>query len=127
MVRSVLVAALSFLLILGLYLFIDGACSRASEELMQGCREAEEKIQAGKKEEARTMLLSLEADWKQKADSFSFFVDHQRTERIEENLRTLCIALEYEEEFEIYNSLSLLKEAAESLYEAEAFVLKNIW
>ena len=73
------------------------------------------------------MLLSLEADWKQKADSFSFFVDHQRTERIEENLRTLCIALEYEEEFEIYNSLSLLKEAAESLYEAEAFVLKNIW
>lgn len=127
MVRSVLVAALSFLLILGLYLFIDGACSRASEELMQGCREAEEKIRAGKKEEARTMLLSLEADWKQKADSFSFFVDHQRTERIEENLRTLCIALEYEEEFEIYNSLSLLKEAAESLYEAEAFVLKNIW
>lgn len=127
MVRSVLVAVVSFLLILGLYLFVDGACSRASEELMRGCHEAEEEIRAGKKAEALTLLLSLEAEWKQKADSFSFFVDHQRTERIEENLRTLCIALEYGEEFEMYNSLSLLKEAAESLYEAEAFVLKNIW
>lgn len=127
MVRSVWVAAISFLLIFALYLFSDGACRRASDELLKGCREAEEKIRQGRKKDALMLLETMETKWEQKTDYFSFFVDHQRMERIAENLRTLCIALEYEEEFEIYNSLSLLKEAAESLYEAEAFVLKNIW
>lgn len=127
MVRSVLVAAVSFLLIFGLYLFSDGACRRASDELAKDCREAEEMIRQGRITDALMLVETVETEWQQKADYFFFFVDHQQTERIEENLRALCIALEYGRELEIFSSLSLLKEAAESLYEAEAFVLKNIW
>lgn len=127
MVRSVWVAAVSFVLILALYLFCDSACRRTSDELQRGGREAEEMIRSGQITEALSMLNDLEAEWEQRADYFSFFVDHQQTERIEENLRNARIALEHGKEYEAYSSLALLNEAAESLYEAQAFVLKNIW
>lgn len=126
MVRSVFVAVVSFALIFGLYLFCDGACRRASEVLIRDCREVEERIRLGKKEEALMLLEDMETQWAQKADYFSFFVDHQRTELIREYLRTVRIALEQGEEFELHKGLSLLREASESLYEAEAFMLKNI-
>lgn len=127
MIRSVWVAVVSFAVILGLFWYCDSACRRMSEELVQGCREAEEMIRAGQHTRALKLLKGMEEEWVQKADYFSFFVDHQRTERIEENLRMVCIALEQEQEFDLYSSLSLLEAASESLYEAEAFVLKNIW
>ena len=59
MVRSVFVAVVSFALIFGLYLFCDGACRRASEVLIRDCREVEERIRLGKKEEA--LMLGAES------------------------------------------------------------------
>ena len=127
MIRSVWVAAAAFAVILGLFLYCDGACRRTSEQLVQGCRDAEKMLRAGQKTRAFELMKEMENAFAQKADYFSFFVDHQRTEQIEQNLRTVLIALEYGQAFDLYNSLSQLKDASEALYESEAFVLKNIW
>lgn len=125
--RSVWVATVSFCLILALYLYCDSACRRVSDGLMQDSRHVEALMWDGKKDEALVHLRQMERAWETQADFLSFFVDHQQIDRVSESLRTARIALDYGREYEVYSSLSALEGAAESLYEADAFVLKNIW
>lgn len=124
--RSVWVAAVSFLLILGLYFVCDGAGRRASRDLLQACDEIES-LRFRDSEGAMNALLSLEERWQRRAEIFSGFMHHQRLEDITRALTHARIALGQEDDLQWQLSLAELRQGAKSLYEAEAFLLKNVW
>lgn len=127
MVRSLCVAAVSLVLIGALYFFCDGASRKTSERLLENCREIARMEQQGDSRQALERLRSMETAWQKQADFLSFFIDHQRMDRISETMQMARIALERDRAFDFAIHLAALKTAAEMLHGAEAFVLKNIW
>lgn len=127
MMRSLWVAVLSLTLILLMHGACDYAGRQVAAQLMQDCRYVNRMVQDNEPETAVQYLLQMEQEWNKQADFLALFSNHQRANRVREQIITARIALETEQAFEFRRSMAEMEEAAKSLYEEDAFLLKNIW